>query len=131
MTHGGVGVPVSAQPATTYGVARVTTGCPDTSTRGNGAVGVACPRVGAHHRGAEVDDRAGHRSPPHITVSAPALTSTAGPIIVIAAPLPLLIDDADVADRDHRAGRGLDQDPAGGPGGVADRDAVLQRASGT
>ncbi|WP_394840101.1 hypothetical protein LVJ94_24760 [Pendulispora rubella] len=33
----------SAQPATVYGGARVTTGCPLTSTRGVVAVGCACP----------------------------------------------------------------------------------------
>jgi len=32
-----------AQPATAYGAARVTAGCPETSTRGVGAVGSAGP----------------------------------------------------------------------------------------
>ena len=31
------------QPATMYGLARVTVGCPPTDTRGLGTVGVACP----------------------------------------------------------------------------------------
>jgi hypothetical protein len=43
VTHGGFGEPVSAQPAITYGDASVTIGWPDSSTRGNGAAGVACP----------------------------------------------------------------------------------------
>lgn len=37
---GGGGI---AQPATTYGAAMVTVGCPLTSTLGFGAVGMACP----------------------------------------------------------------------------------------
>ena len=76
VTHGGVGVPVSAQPAMTYGDASVTTGCPETSTRGNGAAGVACPACEHMHDGAEVEGGRGHR---HTTVSAPALMSTVGP----------------------------------------------------
>ena len=43
VTQGGVGVPVSAQPATAYGDAIVTSGWPDSVTRGNGASGVAWP----------------------------------------------------------------------------------------
>ena len=43
VTQGGVDVLASAHPATTYGVARVTTGWPLTKTRGNGAVGWAGP----------------------------------------------------------------------------------------
>src|SRR3954468_12233163 len=43
VTQGGFGEPVSAQPAITYVDASVTMGCPDSSTRGNGAAGVACP----------------------------------------------------------------------------------------
>src|SRR5262249_11786074 len=43
VTHGGGGVPGSAQPAVTYGEGSVTTGWPVRSTRGNGAIGVAGP----------------------------------------------------------------------------------------
>ena len=43
VTHGGVGVPVSAQPVIAYGDAIVTAGCPESSTRGNGETGVAGP----------------------------------------------------------------------------------------
>ena len=43
VTQGGLGTLVRAHPATTYGVASVTTGCPLTSTRGKGAVGWAGP----------------------------------------------------------------------------------------
>ena len=42
----------------------VTLGWPLTSTRGLGAVGVAGPAMGAEHRGAEMEEGAGHlRSP--------------------------------------------------------------------
>ncbi len=43
VTHGGFTVPVSAQPVIAYGDAIVTSGCPESSTRGNGASGVAGP----------------------------------------------------------------------------------------
>jgi len=43
LTHGGVEVLASAQPAIVYGVVVCTTGCPDTSTRGYGAVDTALP----------------------------------------------------------------------------------------
>ena len=43
VTHGGAPVPVRAQPVIAYGDESVTTGCPDSSTRGNGASGVAGP----------------------------------------------------------------------------------------
>jgi hypothetical protein len=43
VTHGGVPLVLSAQPAIMYGEPTVTTGCPDTLTRGNGALAVACP----------------------------------------------------------------------------------------
>src|SRR3954465_14964306 len=46
VTQGGLGDPVSAHPAMTYGDASVTIGCPDRTTRGNGAAGVAWPAGG-------------------------------------------------------------------------------------
>src|SRR5260370_24288058 len=44
--------------------------------------------VRADHRIADMQDGAGHRALPHVTVSAPALTVTVGPVITIVAPLP-------------------------------------------
>ena len=116
VTHGGFGEPVSAQPAITYGDASVTIGCPDSNTRGNGAAGVACPACVHMTTGAEMQGGSGHQ----ITVSAPVLTSVVGPSIDDDRALAVRDHDADVADGDHRAGRRLDQDPAGRPRDVAD-----------
>ena len=86
VAQGGVGVPVSAQPAMMYGLAIVTAGCPDRSTRGKGVVGVACPAwlhsiVAPKWRmGAGIAQT---------TVSAPRFTSTVGPVSEMVAPLPL------------------------------------------
>jgi hypothetical protein len=43
LAHGGVEVVASEHPATTYGVASVTTSCPLTLTRGESTVGCAIP----------------------------------------------------------------------------------------
>lgn len=43
VTHGGVDVVASAHPAIAYGLVTLTRGCAESVTRGNGAIGVACP----------------------------------------------------------------------------------------
>ena len=65
------------------------------------------------------------------TSSAPSLMVTAGPAISDRRALSVADDDPGVGDRDHRAGRRLEQDPAGRSRHVADQQRVLLRASGS
>src|SRR5882672_5073641 len=96
-------------------------------TLGNGASGVAWPawlhstvaprwRMGAGMVVASSNNR--QRTEVHVGGGAGHIDDRA---------LAVGDDDADVADRHHRADAGLDQDAAGGAGRVADHDAVLQR----
>ena len=75
----------NAQPATAYGAAIVATGCPLTGharvRRGRRRLAA----VRAQHGGAEVEERA---RACQITVSAPVLMVTVGPVMTIDAPLP-------------------------------------------
>ncbi len=77
-----------AQPATAYGAAIVATGMPDTNTRGLGTVGTACPPCEQSTVAPTCRIGPGMRQ---ITVNAPMLMSTVGPIRVIMAPFPLLM----------------------------------------
>src|SRR5262249_22242743 len=105
-----------AQPATTYGATIVTVGCPDTVTRGFGAVGCAWPpcahitvaptcsknpgiltrsflrAAGEHgtlaHRHLEDWQPARTSGPSYTTTRAPLLTVTVGPTMTMLAPFP-------------------------------------------
>ncbi len=83
----GTGEPptLNGQPAMTYGAAMVTVGWPLTSTRGFGAVGVAVPPWAQSTEAPTMEEWSGHGQ---ITVKAPLLIVTVGPISVMTAPLP-------------------------------------------
>lgn len=75
----------SAQPATRYGEAIVTTGWPDTTTRGFGVTGVACPAC--EHK--TVAPRCNKKPGISYTITiAPLLIVTVGPVMMMLAPLP-------------------------------------------
>ena len=89
VTHGGVDVELSAQPAIEYRLVTVTTGCIDTCTRGNVVIGVACPAC--EHRTLAPKCRMKPGMVCYFTVNAPVLTSVMGPVMLMTAPLPLEI----------------------------------------
>src|SRR6266851_9755008 len=89
LTQGcGFGPTVKTQPATRYVSAMVATGMPDTMTRGLPGTVVTWPPCGQIIVSPTCRMGPGHRALPHVTVSAPALTVTVGPVITIVAPLP-------------------------------------------
>ncbi len=118
MTHGGFGVPVSAQPATAYWRRQRDDRLPRHSTRGNGVIGVAVP---AWEHSTVAPRWTIGPGIAQITVSAPALMSTVGPIIVMIAPLPLLIVMPTSLTEIIAPVVVLMQDAAGRAGRVADR----------
>jgi hypothetical protein len=83
----------SVQPATTYGLARVTVGWPLTITRGLGTVGCACPACEQRTVAPTCSRKPGILPfqilyPDQMTTKAPLLIVTVGPAITIEAPLP-------------------------------------------
>src|SRR5829696_5102822 len=83
----------SVQPATTYGLARVTVGWPLTITRGLGTVGCACPACEQRTVAPTWSRKPGILSiqvlrTTQITTNPPLLIVTVGPTIAIDAPLP-------------------------------------------
>ena len=90
MTHGGTGGGTPGQPATVHGAAMTARRhAVEQSRAGLGTVGMACPPC-AHITVAPccMRNRQGIRQ---ITSSAPSLTVTAGPVMMIVAPWPLLM----------------------------------------
>ena len=77
---------LNGHPAIAYGAAIVTVGCPLTSTRGLGEVGVAVPACAQSTVAPTC--RSGPGIASYTTTSAPAFTVTDGPVMTMLAPLP-------------------------------------------